>query len=133
MFIFRYEYGAVLRSVLGEERFRQLASKGHASNSSDMYPIVYRIDLSQPDAYLVGQTFPVRNKDVVYIAQHPSTEIFRFMSAVTQVALVATTVRRSDGRAKAVERSAERPGRVVGSHDHKVGGCGIVPPCDRSA
>jgi polysaccharide biosynthesis/export protein len=92
LFIFRYEYADVLRSTLGERRFQELASKGMHSNGQKMYPIVYRIDLSKPDAYLVGQTFPVRNKDVVYLAQHPSTEIFRFMSAVTQVALVATTV-----------------------------------------
>jgi polysaccharide export outer membrane protein len=92
LFIFRYEYGEVLRSVLGEERFRQLASKGMRANDSDMYPIVYRIDLSQPDAYLVGQNFPIRNKDVLYMAQHPSVEIFRFMGAIAQTFVVARAV-----------------------------------------
>jgi polysaccharide export outer membrane protein len=57
-----------------------------------MYPIVYRIDLSQPDAYLIGQNFPVRNKDVLYIAQHPSVEIFRFMAVVAQTFVIARTV-----------------------------------------
>ncbi|MDQ6436225.1 polysaccharide biosynthesis/export family protein [Mesorhizobium sp. LHD-90] len=89
LFVFRYEYGEVLRSVLGEERFRQLASKGMHANGSDMYPIVYRIDLSQPDSYLVGQNFPIRNKDVIYLAQHPTVEIIRFMTAITQTVVVA--------------------------------------------
>lgn len=92
LFIFRYEYGEVLRSVLGARRFQELAAKGMQTNGKDMYPIVYRVDLSKPDAYLVGQTFPVRNKDVIYLAQHPSTDVFRFMAAVTQVAVVARTV-----------------------------------------
>lgn len=92
LFIFRYEYADVLRSVLGEQRFRELASKGMHTNAADMYPIVYRIDMSSPDAYLVGQTFPMRNKDVLYLAQHPSVEIFRFMAAVAQTAVIARAV-----------------------------------------
>jgi len=92
LFIFRYEYGDVLRSLLGEQRFRELASKGIQTNGEHMYPIVYRIDLSKPGSYLIGQNFPIRNRDLVYLAQHPSVEIFRFMAAVTQVALVATTL-----------------------------------------
>jgi polysaccharide export outer membrane protein len=92
LFIFRYEYAPVLRSILGEQRFQVLASKGMHPNAADMYPIVYRIDLSKPDAYLVGQNFPMRNKDVLYLAQHPSVEIFRFMSAVAQTFVIARAV-----------------------------------------
>ncbi|MFI0846050.1 polysaccharide biosynthesis/export family protein [Mesorhizobium sp. IMUNJ 23232] len=92
LFIFRYEYGAVLKSVLGEERFRQLASKGMQANASDMYPIVYRIDLSQPGAYLVGQNFPVRNKDVLFLAQHPTVEITRFLALVAQTFVIVRAV-----------------------------------------
>ncbi|MEQ1951275.1 polysaccharide biosynthesis/export family protein [Mesorhizobium sp. CN2-181] len=92
LFIFRYEYGAVLKSVLGEERFRQLASKGMQSNSSDMYPIVYRIDMSQPGAFLVGQNFPIRNKDVLFLSQHPTVEITRFLALVAQTFVIVRAV-----------------------------------------
>ena len=93
LFIFRYEYGEVLRSVLGERRFQELAAKGmQIQRRKTCIRSCIAIDLSKPDAYLVGQTFPVRNKDVIYLAQHPSTDVFRFMAAVTQVAVVARTV-----------------------------------------
>lgn len=92
LFVFRFEYASVLQSILGEQRFRELASKGMHPNDADMYPIVYRIDMLKPDSYLVGQNFPIRNKDVVYLAQHPSVEIFRFMQAVAQTIVVARAV-----------------------------------------
>ncbi|MBS3648939.1 polysaccharide export protein [Pseudaminobacter sp. 19-2017] len=88
LFIFRYEHAEVLRQVLGERRFAELAAKGLRSNQDDMYPIVYRIDLAKPDSYLVGQTFPIRNKDVLYLAHHPSVEISKFLATVVQFAVV---------------------------------------------
>ena len=91
-FIFRYEYADVLRQVLGEQRFAQLAAKGLRSNTEDMYPIVYRIDLTKPDSYLGGQTFPIRNKDVLYLAHHPAAEFSRFISSVTQFIVIGRAV-----------------------------------------
>jgi len=49
-----------------------------------MYPIVYRIDMLKPQAYLTGQSFMIRNKDVLYLSRHPATDITRFLTAVSQ-------------------------------------------------
>jgi polysaccharide export outer membrane protein len=95
VFIFRYEYGAVLKSVLGDQRFHELYSKGMHANAQDLYPIVYRIDMLKPDAYLVGQTFPIRNKDVVYMARHPTADLLRFLAVVGGTAGQAAGVARS--------------------------------------
>ena len=95
LFIFRYEYREVLKSVLGEQRFQELYSGGMYANAQDMYPIVYRIDMLKPDAYLIGQTFPIRNKDVVYLARHPAADFLRFLSVVSGTAGQATGVARN--------------------------------------
>ena len=65
------------------------------ANAQDMYPIVYRIDMLRPDAYLIGQTFPIRNKDVVYLARHPTADLLRFMATVAGTAGQAAGVARN--------------------------------------
>jgi hypothetical protein len=51
---------------------------GHgASGSSE--PIVYRLNMKQPDSLLSAQRFLVRDKDVVYFANSPSTELSKFL------------------------------------------------------
>jgi polysaccharide export outer membrane protein len=82
-FIFRYEYEAVYRQVVGESRFRELLSKGMMANKDGRYPIVYRIDLTDPQSYIVTQSFPIRNKDVLYLSHHPSTDFAKFMALIS--------------------------------------------------
>jgi polysaccharide export outer membrane protein len=82
-FIFRYEYEAVYRQVVGESRFNDLLAKGMMANKDGRYPIVYRIDMSDPQSYIVTQSFPIRNKDVMYLSHHPSTDFVKFMAIVS--------------------------------------------------
>ena len=84
-FIFRFEYPEVLKKVLGEQRFQDLVSRGIQPNPQGLFPIVYRIDLIKPQAYLTGQTFMIRNKDVLYLSRHPATDISRFLTSVSQL------------------------------------------------
>jgi polysaccharide export outer membrane protein len=79
-FVFRYEYEAVYRQVVGESRFNELLSKGMMANKDGRYPLVYRIDMTDPQSYIVAQSFPVRSKDVVYLSHHPSTDFVKFMN-----------------------------------------------------
>jgi polysaccharide biosynthesis/export protein len=78
-FVFRYEYERVYRQVVGEERFRDLLQQGMVPDKDGRYPIVYKIDMTDPQSYLVTQSFPVRNKDVLYLARHPSTDFVKFV------------------------------------------------------
>lgn len=81
-FIFRYESEAVYRQVVGESRFRDLLSKGMMADKDGRYPIVYRIDMTDPQSYIVTQSFPIRNKDVMYLSRHPSTDFIKFMNMI---------------------------------------------------
>lgn len=46
-------------------------------------PVIYRLDLKNPASFLVAQSFPIRNKDVVYVANAPAAELQKFMNIVT--------------------------------------------------
>ncbi len=93
-FIFRYEYENVYRQVVGEQRFRELLSRGMVADSSGRYPIVYRVDMLKPESYLVTQNFPIRNKDVLYLSRHPATDFIKFVSLFNSSAAAAWNVNR---------------------------------------
>lgn len=49
-------------------------------------PVIYRADLSNPATLLVAQRFPIKNKDVVYVANAPLTDFTKFSNIVTSLA-----------------------------------------------
>ena len=49
-------------------------------------PVVYRIDLTDPRTFFLTQNFPVRNKDVVYVANAPVAELQKFLNVLTSAA-----------------------------------------------
>lgn len=49
-------------------------------------PVVYRVDLTDPRTFFVTQNFPVRNKDVVYVANAPAAELQKFLNILTSAA-----------------------------------------------
>lgn len=81
-FLFRYEDAEIVRSLLGQRRFDELARKGMQPNKDGRYPIVYRFDMSKPDSLLVGQTFPVKSRDVIYASRHPSVDLTKFLRVI---------------------------------------------------
>lgn len=98
-FLFRYEEPDVVMSLLGTQRFHELLSKGMSADSAGRYPLVYRFDMSHPDSLIVGQTFPVKSRDVIYISRHPAVDLTKFLSIVgapigiaTQGAVVANSL-----------------------------------------
>lgn len=88
-FVFRYEDERIARLVLGENRFIHNLKRGMYPNRDGRYPIVYRIDMTKPQSYLIGQTFPVNTKDVVYLSRHPATDLIKFMRLVSTPLSVA--------------------------------------------
>jgi polysaccharide biosynthesis/export protein len=67
VFVFRYEDGQVYGRLTG------------GGGSGKKRPIVYRLNLKKPSSLLVAQRFPVRDGDVVYFANSPSTELGKFL------------------------------------------------------
>ena len=55
-------------------------SKTPVTTPDGKVPVVYRIDLKDPRSFFVAQTFPVRNRDVLYVANAPAAELQKFMT-----------------------------------------------------
>jgi len=45
-------------------------------------PVVYRVNLKDPTSFFVMQSFPVNNKDVLYVSDAPVAELQKFMNIV---------------------------------------------------
>ena len=83
-FIFRYEEADIVRDLLGAQRFRQLVANGMQPDKNGHYPVVYRFDMSRPDSLIFGQTFPIKNRDIIYASRHPSVDFARFIDMVAR-------------------------------------------------
>lgn len=56
-------------------------------------PVVYRINLKDPGSFFVAQTFPMDNRDLLYVSNAPIAELQKFLNVVFSVAYpVVTTV-----------------------------------------
>jgi hypothetical protein len=55
------------------------------TDSQGRVPTIYRLDMSDPSAFLVAQGFMVKNKDVIYVANASSTEFAKFLNIMVQV------------------------------------------------
>ena len=47
--------------------------------------------MSRPDSLIVGQTFPVKSRDVIYVSRHPSVDIRKFLTLVGSPLNIAAT------------------------------------------
>jgi len=56
-------------------------------------PVIYQLDLKDPSAFFVAQSFPVQNKDVLYVSNAPAAELQKFLNIVTSVVYPAVTLR----------------------------------------
>jgi polysaccharide export outer membrane protein len=73
VFIFRFEEPGVVKAD----------GKPLPQTPDGKVPVVYRVDLKDPRAFLVAQNFPMKNKDVVYVANAPAAELQKFLNILT--------------------------------------------------
>lgn len=84
VFIFRFEEQGTVPISAGEktggvgER-----PKSWPTTPEGKVPVVYRLDLKDPRSFLVVQDFPVKNKDVIYVANAPAAELQKFLNILT--------------------------------------------------
>ena len=76
VFLFRYEPDAVLRTL------DQPVAGGARGGVS---PVVYRFDLRDGKTYSLAQEFPVHDKDVIFVADAPAAQVYKFFAALNQV------------------------------------------------
>jgi polysaccharide export outer membrane protein len=49
-------------------------------------PVIYRVDLSNPATFFVAQSFPIRNRDLLYVSNAPMADLQKFVSIVSSMA-----------------------------------------------
>jgi polysaccharide export outer membrane protein len=76
VFLFRYEPNSVVRAL------DQPTASGSGGGVS---PIVYRFNLREANYYLLTGEFPMRDKDVIFVADAPAARIYKFFTALNQV------------------------------------------------
>jgi polysaccharide export outer membrane protein len=76
VFLFRYEPNSVVRAL------DQPIATGAEGGVS---PIVYRFNLRDGNSYLLIGEFPMRDKDVIFVADAPAAQIYKFFTALNQV------------------------------------------------
>jgi polysaccharide export outer membrane protein len=54
---------------------RQLNADYPIAPGQQLVNVVYRVNLKDASTYFLARRFPVRNKDVIYVAASPSTEL----------------------------------------------------------
>jgi len=56
------------------------------TTAEGMVPAVFRIDLSDPASFFLIQSFPIENRDILYVSNAPITEIQKFLNVIFSVA-----------------------------------------------
>jgi polysaccharide export outer membrane protein len=54
-------------------------------------PVIYRVDFSDPASLFISQSFPIRNKDVLYVSNAPLADIQKFISVLYSAVLPVAT------------------------------------------
>ncbi len=83
VFIFRFEP----KSALEWPRQPVLATP------EGMVPVVFRVDLSKPSSFFLMQSFPIENRDVLYVSNAPVTELQKFLNLLFTVAYPVLAVK----------------------------------------
>jgi polysaccharide export outer membrane protein len=73
VFIFRFEDPRAIDPAL---------LVGARATPEGKIPVIYRVDMTDPATFLIAQNFPIKNRDVVYIANSPLTDFAKFTNIV---------------------------------------------------
>jgi polysaccharide export outer membrane protein len=76
VFLFRYEPNSVLQAL---DQPIAAGARGGVS------PVVYRFNLRDGKTYSLAQEFPVHDKDVIFVADAPAAQVYKFFTALNQV------------------------------------------------
>jgi polysaccharide export outer membrane protein len=87
VFLFRFEDPAALDPAIRDSA--QLTPDGKVA-------VIYRVNLKDPATFFVAQSFPIRDKDVLYVSNAPLADIQKFVSVISStvfpIASLSTTV-----------------------------------------
>jgi polysaccharide export outer membrane protein len=82
VFIFRFEPKSALK----------WPKEPVATTPEGMVPVIYRIDLKNPNSFFVMQSFGMANKDILYVSNAPAAELQKFLNLIVSVAYPVLTL-----------------------------------------
>lgn len=59
-------------------------------------PVIYRVNMRDPATLFVAQSFPIKDKDVIYVSNAPLTDFSKFLQAVSQIVYPIATIQNSN-------------------------------------
>jgi capsule polysaccharide modification protein KpsS/protein involved in polysaccharide export with SLBB domain len=74
VFLFRFEAGELA------EKLRPGVPATLAGNN---VPMIYRLDLTQPEAFFLARSFQMKDQDIIYVANHPISELGKFLQIIS--------------------------------------------------
>jgi polysaccharide export outer membrane protein len=63
--------------------------KADAATNGGMVPVIFRADLRAPQDFFLAQTFQMRDKDIVYVANAETTQLDKLFVKLLHVASIA--------------------------------------------
>jgi len=63
------------------------------TTAEGLVPAVFRIDLSDPRSFFLIQSFPMENRDILYVSNAPITEVQKFLNVLLSVAYPILTLK----------------------------------------
>jgi capsular polysaccharide export protein len=73
VFLFRYEVGELAQT---------LRPGLPATLAGNNVPIIYRLDMTRPEAFFLARSFQMKDQDIVYVANHPVAEFGKFLQII---------------------------------------------------
>jgi polysaccharide biosynthesis/export protein len=81
LFIFRFEPLAAL----------DWPHQPVAATAEGLVPVIYSVDLRNPNSFFVMQSFAINDKDVLYVSNAPAAELQKFLNLILSVAYPVLT------------------------------------------
>jgi polysaccharide export outer membrane protein len=73
IFLFRFENRDLVRQLKGDAVDKIRATR---------IPVVYKLNLRQAEAFFLARSFEMRDKDIIYVANHPTAELGKFLQII---------------------------------------------------
>ena len=93
IFLFRFEEKGLAHALQ-----MKAGASGTAHEAVEgAVPVVYRLDFNRPDSFFLAQKFMMRDKDVLYVANHPTAELGKFLATIVSPLLGSARIAASFG------------------------------------
>lgn len=73
IFLFRFEPDFIAK---------KLDERAAIADAGSMVPVIYRLDLKDPQSFFLMQLFELRDEDVIYVANHPAAQFAKFIEVI---------------------------------------------------